>query len=172
MSKMYLMCGLSGVGKTTYAKKFAEENNLVYLGIDDCYAEINGDECIHENQFHAWILFFEKIHSLAVAGIDCIVDTNAITHCHRRQFLDWFPEFDEHHLIFVRASEELRYANNKSRRRVIPDEAMKKMLNDFEYPAIAEMREWDSITIVRNENNQFLQPLIKTKGMTTYGTNR
>ena len=29
------MCGISGSGKTTYAKQFAKENNLVYLGIDD-----------------------------------------------------------------------------------------------------------------------------------------
>lgn len=82
MAKMYLMCGLSGVGKTTFAKKFAEENNLVYLGIDEEYARINGDECIHENTFRVWISFYEKIHSLEVAGIDCIVDTNAITKCH------------------------------------------------------------------------------------------
>ena len=34
---MYLMCGCSGAGKTTYSKKFAKENNLKYLGIDDFY---------------------------------------------------------------------------------------------------------------------------------------
>ena len=158
MSKMYLMCGLSGVGKTTYAEKFAKENNLVYLGIDDCYAEINGDECIHENQFHAWILFYEKIHSLAVAGLDCIVDTNAITYCHRRQFLDWFPEFDEHHLIFIAADEDLRCENNNSRRRVIPEEAMKKMREDFEYPSLREWGEWDSIRKIKNNNNVFSEP--------------
>ena len=35
MAKMVLMCGCSGSGKTTFAKKYAEENNLLYLGIDE-----------------------------------------------------------------------------------------------------------------------------------------
>ena len=39
MAKMYLMCGLSGAGKTTFAKKFAEENDLIYLSIDDFYKD-------------------------------------------------------------------------------------------------------------------------------------
>ena len=154
MAKMYLMCGLSGVGKTTYAKQFAADNDLVYLGIDDEYARINGDECIHENQFRVWISFYERIHSLEVAGIDCIVDTNAITKCHRDQFLEWFPTF-EHHLILIRCDEKLRYMNNKSRRRVVPDDVMLKMSINFEYPQQDEVRKWDSVKVVYNTDNVF-----------------
>ena len=155
MAKMYLMCGLSGVGKTTYAKKFAEENNLFYLGIDDVYAEVNGDECIHENQFKVWITFYEKIHSLEVAGIDCVIDTNAITVCHRTQFLDWFPTF-EHYLIYIRASEELRHINNRSRRRVIPENVMTQMANTLQEPVNrSEDCRWKSIVCIENYMNEF-----------------
>lgn len=155
MAKMYLMCGLSGVGKTTFAKKFAEENNLLYLGVDDFYAKVNGDECIHENTFEVWIEYYKAIHEAEVNNIDCIVDTNAITRCHRQQFLEWFPTF-EHHLIFIRADEKLRYANNKSRRRVIPDEVMLKMSINFEYITFSEKADWDSFTIIINKDNNFI----------------
>ena len=159
MARMYLMCGLSGVGKTTYAKQFAADNNLLYLGVDDFYAKVNGDECIHENSFEVWIEYFKAIHEAEVNDIDCIVDTNAITHCHREQFLEWFPTF-EHHLIFVQAGEELRYANNKKRRRVVPDNVMRKMYEDAELPEYdmgykedSEDFRWKSILYVKNIDN-------------------
>lgn len=166
MAKMYLMCGLSGVGKTTYAKKFAEENNLVYLGIDEFYAKVNGDECIHENSFEVWIEFFKAIHETEVNNIDCIIDTNAITRCHRTQFLDWFPTF-EHHLIYIYADEELRYENNHSRRRIIPNHVMNKMFYDSELPEYhtcgsasgdSEDYRWESVTTIENKDNHFREP--------------
>ena len=166
MAKMYLMCGLSGVGKTTYAKQFAVVNNFLYLGIDDFYAKVNGDECIHENQFEVWIEYFKAIHEAEVNGINCIVDTNAITHCHREQFLEWFPTF-EHHLIFIEASEELRWINNKQRRRVVPDNIMVKMYRDSELPELynedgfecdTEADGWRTIWYVKNNNNHFERP--------------
>jgi predicted kinase len=159
------MCGLSGVGKTTYAKKFAEENNLVYLGIDEFYAKVNGDECIHENQFEVWIEFFKAIHEAEVNRVSCIIDTNAITKCHREQFLDWFPTF-EHHLIYIRSSEELRYLNNYNRKRVIPDEVMAEMYEKFEEPVYygfthvcLEDKRWKTVTVVDNYLNKFQESM-------------
>ena len=166
MAKMYLMCGLSGAGKTTFAKKFAEENNLMYMGIDEMYAKINGDECIHENSFKVWHKFFEVIHDLEVNNVDCIIDTNAITLCHRTQFLDWFPTF-EPHLIYIDAPNVLRCENNKRRRRVIPDEVMTKMLQNSELPEKftdgefwydTEDDRWRTIWYIKNNDNEFEEP--------------
>lgn len=155
MAKMYLMSGCSGVGKTTFAKKFAEENNLLYLGTDEFYALINGDETIHENSFEVWIALYQAIHAAEMNGRDCIVDTNALTVVHRDQFLDWFPTF-EHHLIFINASEKLRKANNLSRRRQVPEAEMKKMVLKLEYPfwERLDMR-WRSLLWIANVDNKF-----------------
>ena len=155
MAKMYLMSGCSGVGKTTFAKKFAEENDLLYLGTDEFYALINGDETIHENSFEVWIALYQAIHAAEMNGRDCIVDTNALTVLHRDQFLDWFPTF-EHHLIFINASEKLRKANNLSRRRQVPETEMKKMALKLEYPfwERLDMR-WCSLLWIANVNNKF-----------------
>lgn len=154
MAKMYLMSGCSGVGKTTFAKKFAEENNLLYLGTDEFYALINGDEIIHENSFEVWIALYQAIHAAEMNGRDCIVDTNALTVVHRDQFLDWFPTF-EHHLFFISANEDLRRANNLSRRRQVPEEKMNEMSVRVQYPYWEKLDvRWQSLTWYANIGNK------------------
>ena len=156
MAKMYLMCGCSGAGKTTFSKAFAKENNLKYLGIDDFYALINGDECLHNNTFEVWIEFYKAIHEAEVNNIDCIVDTNAITKSHREQFLEWFPTF-EHHLIYIEAHEALRKKNNMSRRRQVPDDAMDRMTALLQKPINENFK---TITYIFNLNNEFQKPIV------------
>ena len=138
------------------AKDFAEKTGLKYLGIDDFYAEVNGDECIHENPFEVWINFFLAIRESEMMKENIVVDTNALTFCHRTQFIEWFPEFD-HHLIYIKASKELYILNNNNRKRVIPldriEEMEKKFIPPIE-PSLEDPR-WLSITKIENYANNF-----------------
>ena len=154
MAKMYLMSGMSGSGKTTFAKKFAEEHSLLYLCPDDFYKIFNGDERIHENEFEVWIALFQAIHIAEMNGIDCIIDTNAPTVVDRTQFINWFPSF-EHHLIAISAPLELCCENNKNRKRIIPQEHMLEMWYTFQLPMRGgdEDWRWKSLIIYHNENN-------------------
>lgn len=154
MAKMYLMCGCSGAGKTTFAKAFAQNHNLKYLGIDEFYALINGDECLHTNTFEVWIEFYKAIHEAEINNIDCVIDTNAITRVHRAQFVEWFPTF-EHHLIYIEADSKLRKKNNLSRRRQVPDDVMDKMAAKLEVPFPRFDDGFKSITFIENVDNKF-----------------
>ena len=63
MANFYLVCGISGGGKTTLSKRIKEFNpNVVMLDVDEYYAEINGDECIRENTFEVWHKLYQDIH--------------------------------------------------------------------------------------------------------------
>lgn len=161
MPKMYLMCGCSGAGKTTFSKKFAKEHNLLYLGIDEFYAKVNGDECIHTNSFDVWIEFYKAIHEAEITGLDCIIDTNAITRVHRAQFIEWFPTF-EHHLIYISADPDLRKYNNKQRRRQVPDDVMDQMNKQLQRPLMYE--NFKTITYIYNVQNHFQEPIVRKKG--------
>lgn len=158
MANMYLMCGLSGCGKTTFSKDFADKYHLLRFGVDDYYAIINGDECIHENTFDVWIKLFKDIHDAESKGRDCIVDTNALSWHQRMQFIEWFPTFN-HHLIVIESNENLRRKNNRSRRRQIPEQKMDEMLITWERPSIEKDTKWKSITYIWNENNNFGDPI-------------
>ena len=157
MAKMYLMCGCSGAGKTTFSKEFAKEHNLKYLGIDDFYALVNGDECLHTNTFEVWIEFYKAIHEAEINNIDVIIDTNAITKSHREQFIEWFPTF-EHHLIYIDAVYELRKQNNKSRKRQVPDDVMQNMHSRLQVPV--ETEQFKTITRIINCENNFTKPIV------------
>lgn len=156
---MYLMCGCSGAGKTTFSKAFAEKYNIKYLGIDEFYALVNGDECIRDNVFDVWIEFYKAIHEAEINNIDCIIDTNALTVSHRKQFIEWFPTF-EHHLIYIEANTELRKRNNLSRRRQVPDDVMDRMAQQLEIPFPGLNTEWDTIILIKNIDNKFTKPLV------------
>jgi len=150
--KMYIMSGMSGSGKTTFAKRFAEENGLLYLNPDVFYAAFNGSETVHEHEFEVWIALFQAIHAAEVSGRDVIVDTNAPTLVDRVQFTNWFPSY-EAHLISIIAPYELCCRNNAGRTRRIPDDQMERMWKRQTFSTPASEPEFASHTYYLNEDN-------------------
>ena len=162
----YLVCGLSGVGKTTFSKKYAKNTGLRYLGADEFYAKVNGSEHIHTNKFEVWIELFKAIHECEQAGIGCVVDSNALSASGRDEFINWFPGFN-HHIIFIDADERLRQTNNLSRERKIPESIMMSMRSKLEHPVWNTMdKRWQSLTCIHNSNNHFL--VVDVKGKPSY----
>lgn len=160
---MYLMCGISGSGKTTYSQNLEKITGIKRLGIDDFYKKLNGDECKHNNTFNVWIEFFKAINTMSLQNKDCIIDTNSLTWHQRMQFIEWFPNF-KHHIIFIDADFNLQKKNNQSRYRKVPDDIMDKMLNELEKPTKELDTNWDTITYIHNINNKF-QPPVSIKGV-------
>lgn len=158
MPNMYLMCGISGSGKTTFSQDLEKRTGIKRLGIDDFYKKINGDECKHDNTFNVWIAFFKEINKMSEQEKDCIIDTNALTWHQRMQFIEWFPNFN-HHIIFIDAPFELQKKNNQTRIRKVPDNAMDKMARNLQKPTVELDKDWDTITYIENKNNRFQTPI-------------
>jgi hypothetical protein len=80
MANFYLICGISGGGKTTLSKKIHKLNpSLNVFDVDEYYAKINGDECIRDNFFKVWINLYEDLHDSEIKGEDVLLTTNALT---------------------------------------------------------------------------------------------
>lgn len=155
MSKMYLMCGPSGAGKTTYALQLAKANPQArYLNIDEFYKTYHGGKEIHDHEFEVWIQFFEAIHAAEKDGVDVIIDTNAPTMVDRVQFIKWFS-FDSYRLYVVQANWEICAANNQRRTRKVPNDQLWHMFDKFEEPTVDEYAKWDNIIWIENDGKEF-----------------
>lgn len=158
MAKMFLVCGISGVGKTTISQRISKEDNLHRLGIDDFYTKVNGDERNRQNKFEVWIEFFKAIHELEESNRDCIIEISGLTRHQRREFVEWFPSFD-HHLIFIEADADLRNKNNVSRLRQVPKWRIADMESKVQRPNIlSEDNAFKTIAFIQNTNNYFSAP--------------
>ena len=67
MGHFYLVCGISGGGKTVLSQRIAQKNpNLIIMDTDKYYELINGDERIHENFFDVWIRIYQDLHQYEI----------------------------------------------------------------------------------------------------------
>ena len=152
--KCYLVCGISGSGKTTFAKKYARDNGLRDFSPEDFYQITNGDAAIHTHSFDVWLMMLRAIHIAEQTGRSCVVDTNALTKVERSEFLLWFPDF-EFHMIYISAPREVYRQNNLNRARCIPEDVIQRMEAALEPPADGEDSRWNTIVRYRNTGSQF-----------------
>ena len=146
----FLVCGISGGGKTVLSNKIIEKNpDLVIMDVDEYYAKRNGDECDRSNWFDVWVkMIYVDLHEYELAGKDVLLTTNALTVSQRRQFIEFFPTF-MHHCLWVTSPKERCLEGNKVRRRHVPDDQMEKQWQRMEFPNANEAG-WDSICQVTN----------------------
>lgn len=149
MGHFYLVCGISGGGKTVLSQRIAQKNpNLIIMDTDKYYELINGDERIHENFFDVWIRIYQDLHQYEIEGKDVLLTTNSLTASQRRQFIEWFPTFI-HHMLWVTAPKEKCLEGNRNRYRTIPEDILLKYWERMEFPNASE-EGWDSIAQITN----------------------
>lgn len=149
MANFYLICGISGGGKTTLSHHIEKMNpDLIILDVDEYYAKINGDEKIRTNTYAVWRTLFDDIHDYEIADKDVLLTTNSLTVSQRRQFVEWFPTFHRH-MLWVTAPLERCLEGNRSRYRHVPDEILKRQWTEMEFPNANEDG-WDSIAQITN----------------------
>lgn len=158
MSKMILVCGKSGTGKTTFIKKMKEKpeyKKWQVISVDDIYKDYASDR---KNKFHVWIRFFQEINTAMEENIDVIIETSALKRQDRSQFVSWFPGFDSHYMIWVFThNEQTRFNNNQYRDRVIPTEIMKEQSKISQTPNRSDLYDdnWNAICYIKNVENTF-----------------
>lgn len=141
MPKLYIMCGPSGVGKTTWAHNFMNENfDMRYVSRDEVrYSMIKDDEEYFSHEKEVFKKFVAIITEALIDGFDVIADATHLNEFSRRKLTQAIDmRFTDYEIIYVVVSlgyDECakRNASREGRARV-PETALKNMYRDFRFP--------------------------------------
>ncbi|MEA3456534.1 MAG: zeta toxin family protein [Campylobacterota bacterium] len=72
--KLYIIAGANGSGKTTFAKSFAQINNLYFINADEIAKELDPDN-ITKHQVKAGRIFFQELNNRLEGKKSFVVET-------------------------------------------------------------------------------------------------
>ena len=149
--KLILLVGIPGAGKTTYSKKYLEQNiDTVHLSSDSIRAELYGNESIQGNPADVFSLMQKRAIEALNDGHDVIYDATNITRKDRACIISICPKFVkiEAHIIWAPIEECIK--RDAARDRTVGKEVIDKMLKKFQAPYYDEGI--DEIKIIRPED--------------------
>ena len=137
MRTLYLLSALPGSGKSTWARRFQQEHDHVYIvSSDDIRIELFGRADDFSNEPLVWETFLNRIHQYAEQDKDAnvIADSTNLTNFYRDYYREQTPEFDKHILVVFDIPLEDVFAQNRMRKKekIVPEEAMRKMAAQYE----------------------------------------
>lgn len=154
MKKLIMLSAFPASGKTTWAKKYQEEHENVYiLNSDDIRLELtNGNYHDRSKQEEVWKLFDQRIHEIGKIDnvtliLDALNDVNEV----RLKYLKSTPEFDYKVLVMFPSTLE-RSKEFNSRRPPecrVPDNIIEMLFEKFEQPSEEVLSLVDEVVEVR-----------------------
>lgn len=162
MPTVYMLIGLPGSGKSTVAEKLAKGQDAIIVSTDKIREELFGDEAIQSNEKYngntVFCIAYDKVKLAMLEGKNVIFDATNVKRKDRKYFLDLlrpekFLALQEtnyeymFHAILIATPYEKCLENNLNRRRVVPEEVIKRMMCNFEVPM--KFEGWDTVEIYR-----------------------
>ena len=150
-----MLSAVPAAGKTTWAKKYQEDNENVYIiNSDEVRMEVTGGVYHdHTRQKEVWELFEKRIHEYAQKGDDLTVILDALNDVNsvRYKYLSTTPEFDRKILVLFPTSLEKSQKLNGERswENKVPDDILIELNHKFEEPSKEVLDLVDNVITVR-----------------------
>ena len=139
VTKMYMLVGIPGSGKSTYAIKLKEKYRKDNKNINIFSSDDMRDEGIEEN------VLFDTLHNSVFKsleeGVDCVYDATNLNRKRRMNFLRLLKNYKCKKICVCKLTPfETCMERNEKRRaeRIVPEYAMHRMLKNFEIPMMEE----------------------------------
>lgn len=136
MATVYMMVGIPGAGKTTYAKEVL--SHCVYLGTDAIRKELFGKELTLKGRKKVYQHLCRRMLYMLDKDRDVVVDCTNITQERRRRLLNLIPA--SHRCVAVHIDTPLLQAlqNNRKRDRHVPAIGIISMYLKLTKPQMSE----------------------------------
>ena len=149
MSKLIMMVGVSGSGKSYYANKIAEKENGVVFSSDALRAELYGDENDQSHNNEVFNELHRRIRNYLREGKVVIYDATNLSMKRRMAFLQelkHIPCYKKAVVVLCPYSEAL--AHNSKRKRQVPAAVIEKHIKQFQIPM--KFEGWDNVVFANS----------------------
>lgn len=141
MSNFYMMVGLPGSGKSTWARRFKGLFNFSVLSSDEYREKYLGNVEDQSKNNYIFNLIYKDTIELLNSGKNVCFDATNISRKDRRQIL---LEIDKNcknvfkFCIVLMVDDNVVRKQNQSREKVVPEYVIDRMLRKFEFPLYSE----------------------------------
>ena len=137
MTKVYVMCGLPGSGKTTIARQIAADLDAVVISSDSIREELYGDESVQGNPSVVFDTLYSRAHAAIDDNLSVILDATNVKKRDRARVFKEFPD-NEIAAFVINTPVEVCKQRNGERERVVPEYVIDRMAKNFELPTREE----------------------------------
>lgn len=148
--RLIMLIGVPGSGKSTYAKKYIENNpNTIHLSSDKIREELCGDESIQGDNNKVFSLMQKRAIEALNQGTDVIYDATNITRRDRQHIIAMCPRFVKIEAYIIWAPIGMCIRRDADRKRTVGKSVIDMMLKRFQPPFYDEG--FDEIKIILPE---------------------
>lgn len=137
MSKLIMLVGLPGSGKSTYGKKLcASERVTLYISADKIREELYGDTSIQGDRNKVFRIMHDRLKNYLKEGHVVVYDATNVTRKNRKAVLDEVKhlcdEGTEAHIVWAPYFQCIE--RDKQRKRTVGEEVIRKFLYRWQSP--------------------------------------
>lgn len=148
MTKLIVMVGIPGSGKSTYAKKHFGKTAQI-LSSDALRKELLGDETNQKQNDIVFTELYKRARGFLILGEDVVIDGTNINVFERKRVLNNFEDLSvEKIAIVMNTPIETCYHQNQQRERNVEESVIDMYAKNFEMPTTSEG--FDKIEIIEN----------------------
>ena len=150
MTKLTLLVGIPGSGKTTYANKHKDKNEVI-LSSDLIRKELFGSEYSQENNELVFDTLYSRARENLINGTNVIIDATNINSYYRHATLKHFEDLDiERVAIVFEVPKNVCVKRDSKRSRTVGEKVIDKMISRYSRPTYEEG--FDNIIYVEHTN--------------------
>ena len=148
--KLFMMVGVPGSGKSTYAKNHLQNEDTIIVNSDQIRKELYGDESVQKNPKRVFAILYQRVRKLLKSGKNVVIDATNTSKKYRAIALDNFRDIDcEKIAILVETPIEMCYKFDASRERQVSKRVIDRFARELEKPTLDEG--FDEIVVYKNE---------------------